>query len=348
MTARLHMLLGAGGVGKTTLAAGYALSLARAGRRVGLLGIDPSRRLEGALGLALTDLDAAVPDAGSLRAAIVQPHQALERWVAEVCTPADAARLERNPLFTALGDRLATATDVLAAARIVEWAERDPALTDLVVDTAPGTAAMSFVRSPRQLEAMLTGRLVRWLRAAARTGGLDGVWLGARVLGGLASVAGTRMLTDLAELFAGVRAPLERLLVRVERARAWFADDDTELLLVTSPRDTGAAGARQLLDALHGEGLSPRAVIVNRTWPAALADELAGVAIPGAEPLVAYARAQLAAQAGVLAAVRDWAATVIALPSHADLGAARRPALIELGEALRRELRLPDQVRSAS
>ena len=55
MSARLHVLLGAGGVGKTTLAAGFALSLARAGSRVGLLGIDPARRLQSALGVTLQD-----------------------------------------------------------------------------------------------------------------------------------------------------------------------------------------------------------------------------------------------------------------------------------------------------
>ena len=64
MTARLHVLLGAGGVGKTTLAAGYAVALARAGGRVGLLGIDPARRLSGALGLTLADREVVVPAFG--------------------------------------------------------------------------------------------------------------------------------------------------------------------------------------------------------------------------------------------------------------------------------------------
>ncbi|MGE5185207.1 MAG: ArsA-related P-loop ATPase, partial [Acidobacteriota bacterium] len=111
MTARLHVLLGPGGVGKTTLAAGYALALAAQGRRVGLLGIDPSRRLQDTLGVALADADAPILGAGALRAAIVQPHQAIERWVAEACSDSAARALRGNPFFAALGDRLATATD---------------------------------------------------------------------------------------------------------------------------------------------------------------------------------------------------------------------------------------------
>lgn len=54
---RLHVFVGGGGVGKTTLSAGYALALAQSGKRVGLLGIDPAKRLQSALGLSLPDLE---------------------------------------------------------------------------------------------------------------------------------------------------------------------------------------------------------------------------------------------------------------------------------------------------
>jgi anion-transporting ArsA/GET3 family ATPase len=343
VTARLHVLLGAGGVGKTTLAAGYALALARAGRRVGLLGIDPARRLQDALGVALADADAPVPDEGALRAAIVQPHQAIARWVAEACAdPADVERLAQNPFFRALGDRLATATDVLAAARLAEWGEGDPALTDLVVDTAPGLAAIEFVRSPRQLEALVTGRLVRWLRAAARLG--DRPVLGGRtgaraVLAGLATLGGTGLVAELAEFFALVRAPLERLLVRVEVTQRWLRAADTELLVVTSPRDPAAAGAAQLVAALDREQLAARAVIVNRTWPAALGAELAQVAVPaGATALLEHARALALAQAGVVGAAAALGLLVIALAARPAAALAHRAALIALGTTLWRGL----------
>ena len=114
MSARLHVLVGSGGVGKTTLSAGYALALASRGRRVGLLGIDPARRLQGALGLTLTDLEARVPVEGELRAALLRPADCLRRWAKEACTDdAARARLEGNAFFLAMADRLAGATDIL-------------------------------------------------------------------------------------------------------------------------------------------------------------------------------------------------------------------------------------------
>jgi anion-transporting ArsA/GET3 family ATPase len=337
MTVRLHVLLGAGGVGKTTLAAGHALALARDGARVGLLGVDPSHRLAEALGVALADLDAPVPGAGALRAAIVQPHQAILRWVAETMPdPAAAERLAHNPFFAALGDRLATATDILAAARIAEWIERDPALTELVVDTAPGVAALDFLRSPRRLDALVQGRMIRWLRAAARDTRLGG---GARrLLAGLAGIGGTGLVRDLAEFFALVQAPLERMIERVDRARRLLASHATELLLVTSPLDTGAAGAAQIHAALAAEHLAPHAVIVNRTWPREVARELDTAAVPPpAFPLVEYTRAYLEAQARVVSAVATWA-PVITVASRPALTQVRRDALVELGATLAHSL----------
>ena len=341
---RLHVLLGAGGVGKTTLAAAYALALAQRGSRVGLLGIDPSRRLQDALDVELSDADVPVPGAEHLRAAIVHPHQAIQRWVLQACTDRDAvARLEASPFFSALGDHLATAIDILAAARIAEWAENDATLTDLVVDTAPGIAAVEFLRSPRQIQALVTGWMLRWLRAVARTGDehFRGLRLGARrVLGGLASIVGTRMVIDLADFVAQVRAPLERMLARVEYTERWLRSDATELLVVTSPRDTAATGAAQVAAALRAEHLPVRAVIVNRTVPCELAAELDHIEPPtGAEALIGHARAYASAQADVLAAASTWAPLVHTLPSQPALVEARRSALAELGVSLLRGLR---------
>ena len=51
-TRRILVVCGAGGVGKTTMAAALALHAAREGRRVLACTIDPSRRLATSLGLA--------------------------------------------------------------------------------------------------------------------------------------------------------------------------------------------------------------------------------------------------------------------------------------------------------
>ncbi|HYP88278.1 MAG TPA: ArsA-related P-loop ATPase, partial [Polyangiaceae bacterium] len=51
---RVVVCAGAGGVGKTTIAAALSLAAARRGRRVLCLTIDPARRLADSLGLSLS------------------------------------------------------------------------------------------------------------------------------------------------------------------------------------------------------------------------------------------------------------------------------------------------------
>lgn len=349
MTARLHVLLGAGGVGKTTLAAGYALALARVpGRRVGVLGIDPSRRLKDALGMVLTDEDAPVPGVGALRAAVLDPAESLRRWAAEACPDCPTRDcLFANPFFAALAGRLATATDIFAAARVTEWVEHQPELTDLVVDTAPGLNAIEFLTRPERVAAFLGGRLVGWMRWLARSSRptdsaeerLRGGAL--RIVGGLVRIGGARMLMDLADLFSLVEGMFGSLLARVQQTQRWLRDETTEILVVTSVRHDGALTATALVDALSSAGLVPRAVVLNRALPAGLTEcaaplQAAAVSNPESAPVIRYALAYAAIQARTLEDVRGLAArTAVVYEASAVSGDTRLESLTRVGEVLR-------------
>ena len=62
---RLVVVVGAGGVGKTTLSAALALQSARQGRRTLVMTFDPSLRLKDALGVGEAAKDEPVPVAGA-------------------------------------------------------------------------------------------------------------------------------------------------------------------------------------------------------------------------------------------------------------------------------------------
>jgi len=367
MTARLHVLLGQGGVGKTTLAAALALALSREGRRVGLLGIDPARRLQGALGLGgcrrkttaavLAGAEAPVAGPGELPeepiavagfpglgVALLRPEQSLRRWVAEQC-PDEAARraLVENPFFIALADRMASAADAFAGIRVAEWAERDPALDDLVVDTAPGLHGLSFVARPDQLLAFLRGRLLRWLGHFAWGRKRHGA-TARRVLGGLADVGGAGVLLRLGEFALLLQEVAATMTARLERARTWLRDGTTGLLLVAAPRPDAAAGVRGLAEALRELGLAPGAVVLNRALPPELAD---GEAIPDPEgegearAFVRYLRGFAALQGRVRAELSALGRVVEieAAEGLDSLGEARLEALCRLGARMIEALR---------
>lgn len=329
MSPRLIVMLGEGGVGKTTLAAGRAIALARAGRRVGLLGVDPARRLASALGLGLGDREVAVPCGGDLRAALLRPEESLRRWAG------DDAILTANPFFVAIADRLAASVDAIASIRAVEWADDHPALDDLIIDTAPGKNAIDLLRRPAYVAALLEGSLVRWLRGHGLVE--RGV---RRALSGLAYLVGAAVLRDLSELSARIEPLATRMLDRLARAHAWLRDPSTELVVVSSTRADAADAAIAIARAITATGLSVGAVAVNRALPRRLPDELAALPIaaePEARAILRYVAAQVAAEERVIDALSPLAPRLVMVPWVKGLdedGAMRLDALASIGDAL--------------
>jgi len=83
---------------------------------------------------------------------IHQPAGGRIRGAVVICPPFGIELGATYATLRVLADRLAAATDLLAAVRVAEWAERDPQMTDLVVDTAPGVNAIATAkkRAPRE------------------------------------------------------------------------------------------------------------------------------------------------------------------------------------------------------
>ena len=332
---RLTVFLGGGGAGKTTLSAARALALARQGERVGLLSIDPAQRLQSALGTTgLADEPVRIEIAGArgeLRAAMLRPAESLRRWAAEsVADEAARARLLANRYFLGLADRIAASTDAIAAGRLAEWVERDPAVDELVVDTAPGLPAIEFFARPEKLMRFFDARLVRSLRRVALLGGLPARGVARH----LAIIAGESTLLGFGEFIDLVDVAFARMRERLERARDWFRDPSTSLVVVCGVDDRAAGVARAMVRALGELGLSPRFAVLNRALPPALVDRAAALAGgPGSAGAFArYAQRHLRLQTRVRAELDDAFARVIELPETSGLS--KLEALAALGEAL--------------
>jgi len=355
MTPRLTIVLGAGGVGKTTLAAGLGLAHARAGRSAALLGVDPARRLRSALGLAeLPEAGAAVPvgGPGSLDAAVLDPGACLRRWVAAACPdPAERASLLANPYFLALADRLAGFTDAIGCARAVEWAERDPALTELVLDTAPGMPAVELLARPDKLLAFFDGRVIRWLTRFARFSS-SGVAAhgGRRMLAGLADLSGADALRDVGRLVSALDVAIATMIARLERARRWLRDPGTAIVIVCGVSDDAAEAVRGLDRAVRGLRFEPSLIVLNRVLPAALrawSPRLDDRTALPARALARYVREYVQAQLRVRAQLAAVRVPVLEVPDTATLDvAARLDGLAALGEPLRAALAVPAAVAS--
>lgn len=274
-TRDLLVVCGAGGVGKTTVAAALALTAAvEQGGRVLVLTVDPARRLADALGLqTLGNVETRVvldparfgTTRGELWAAMLDPRAGWDDLIARHA-PDDATRerLIANPLYRDVTGRFAHSHEYLAMERLHEV--HVSGRYDLViVDTPPSTHAVDVLDAPGRMIDFFESRLLRWLTVPARSSLLT---LASRPFYQvLDRVLGARFGEDLSEMFGLLARLRPGFVARAGEVRDLLADQRTAYAVVTTTEDVAMAEARRLVAALGERSLAPAAVIVNRAAP---------------------------------------------------------------------------------
>lgn len=282
--ANLHIFLGAGGVGKTTLSAGLAVQFARQGKKTGLLSIDPARRLQGALGSdGISETGDIFYESGSgqLRAAMLSLGDSLRRWIREEgLEESSEDKLFAHPLFVTVAERIATATETLAPARMAEWLEQYPDTEELIIDTAPGIHAVDFLIRPERMLAFLDSKILEWLKWFAGSPEDEGNFFqkvlrgGAKtILNALGKIGGENLLLSLGELLLLMDQALLRMVDRIERARQWIRSDRTKIYLVSAVRDDAVSVVQELAGILSEKDLYPHTIALNRSVSAELLND---------------------------------------------------------------------------
>ena len=316
LTARRRVVVcaGAGGVGKTTIAAALSLSAARRGRRVLCLTIDPARRLADSLGLVLAPgVEAEVAaerltavgaaSTGSLSVAMLDPKQTFDDLVTRhASSPEVAEKILRNQFYRHVSTSLAGTQSYMAMEKVL--AVLKSGRYDLIVlDTPPTSEALDFLDAPERLVEALDSPAMRWLvQALQPTGGFSMRLLArgvAALLRTMGRLTGRGFLEDMAafvgelnELFGGFK---ERA-AEVSRA---FRAPDFGYLLVAAPSAPALEEARFFAERLRRIGLSADALVLNRVHAGetALASADALAALLGARGLSVPPQQLLLAQA---------------------------------------------------
>ncbi len=271
---RLVVFLGAGGVGKTTLSASYAAYLAEKGYKVGLISIDPAKRLQSAFGgSGITEEGSIIHEAGDghLRGCMLDLSSSLRRWIrAEGLEGDHEERLFAHPLFRTVTEKIASATETLAPVRMAEWLEQYPETDYLIIDTAPGIHAVDFVIRPERLLAFLDSKILEWLQWFAGSGD-DANWFQKMVRGGargilqaLGKVGGENLILSLGEMLLLLDKMFFRMVGRLQQARIWLSDPATEIYTVAALRDDAISVSRELSRLMSEQSIQPDALLLNR------------------------------------------------------------------------------------
>ncbi|MGF1597724.1 MAG: ArsA family ATPase [Acidimicrobiales bacterium] len=266
--AAVIITVGAGGVGKTTMAAALGALAAERGRRVLVVTVDPARRLADALGVTdLPEEPVLVPvgDEGRLWVSMVDMARSWDELVAKV-SPDAATRdaLVANGLYRALTTRFIQSHDYIALDHLCDLTDIDR--YDLVViDTPPSTHAIDVLDAPDRMTAFFDSRLLRWLTAPYRSRVAQAtarpfLAVAERLLGG-------PFLAQIAEFFWLFSRLQPGFVGRAGRVRARLDADDTAYVVVTTAEPSAIDQTDQLLDALALRRHHPRLIIHNRASP---------------------------------------------------------------------------------
>jgi anion-transporting ArsA/GET3 family ATPase len=277
-TRRILVACGSGGVGKTTAAAALALRAARAGRRVLVCTIDPSRRLATSLGLSQLsgrprriDISRLAPPparGGALWAMVLDVKSTFDALVTRYAP--DAAARERilgNRFYRHVSAALAGSHEYTAMEKLLELTE-DRRWDLVVLDTPPTRHALDFLEAPDRLMDFLDASVLRWflrpyfvagrltLRVATRTGALA-VRMADRFFG-------LQFLQDLSEFFLAFESMYDGFKERASRVHALLREASSGFVMVAGPSPLALEEALYFHRRLTEKGMPFVAFVVNR------------------------------------------------------------------------------------
>ncbi len=277
-TRRILVACGSGGVGKTTTAAALALRAARAGRRVLVCTIDPSRRLATSLGLhqlsgrpRSIDLSRLAPPpagGGSLWAMVLDVKGTFDALVTRYTNGAAAReRILGNRFYRQISAALAGSHEYMAMEKVLELSA-DERWDLVILDTPPTRHALDFLEAPDRLVDILDTSVLRWflrpyfvagqltLRVATRTGALA-LRLADRFLG-------LQFLQDLSEFFLAFESMYDGFKERATKVHALLREPSSGFVMVAGPQPLALEEALYFHRRLAEKGMPFVGFVVNR------------------------------------------------------------------------------------
>jgi anion-transporting ArsA/GET3 family ATPase len=275
----ITILLGTGGVGKTTIAAALALAGASANLNTAVITVDPSERLRDALGLAQLGGQPTRIGGRQLAAAGLDPHLQLsammldvggawdafiERFVAD---PATRRKVFDNPFYKSLTAEFAGSEAFAALQRLYDL-HQTQAFELEVVDTPPASHSFEFLQTPARLIRLLDSRTARWLFTPSLSAGRIAMKVASQaarfVVRELERFAGGKVLSTISDFFAAMAESMDAIVDRLHKTEALLHSPAVRFVMVTTAEPDRIRQARELLAQMDAEGLKLAAIVINR------------------------------------------------------------------------------------
>ena len=284
---------GAGGVGKTTVAAAIALGFAQRGQRVLCITIDPAKRLADSLGIGAMSAEeqrvspelfesAGLVVSGQLTVLMLDTKRTFDELVRRYASsPEVRDRILQNRIYSYVSTSLAGTQSYMAMEKVL-LVRQDPRFDRIVLDTPPTSNALDFLDAPERLIEAIDSAAMRWLVQTFEKSGRFSLNLVARgvalVLRGLGRLTGKGFLEHLAEFVAELNELFGGFRERAAAVAKAFRSADLAYVLVTSAAPAAIDEVSYFAARLRQQGMRPDAVVVNRLQPSPALAETSEVA----------------------------------------------------------------------
>lgn len=280
LNSRILVTIGSGGVGKTTSSIAMALLGAKLGKKVGILSIDPAKRLADALGIPLgselvrVKLARDIP--GTLEAAMLDQKAVFDEMVRRFApSPSVAQKIFDNSIYKEVSSNLGGPLEYMALAKLESMLKQGQ--YDLIVlDTPPDTHALDFLARPNILSGFIENGVMSWMikpfHLAQKLGAGAIFKAGGKIMSGISSVTGIKMLRLLAEFLV----LMEDVIIGFNRVGREVAlalkQTSTGFVLVSAPTNNAVRSASHLMRELKAQNYPLLTIVLNRNMPFALQD----------------------------------------------------------------------------
>ncbi len=283
----LVIVVGAGGVGKTTLAASLGIESAANRHRTLVMTFDPSLRLKDALGVgeAARDEEVEVPGVGGLlSASLLDARRTFDRLITRhAASEAVRQRILTNRYYDHLAGHLAGILEYMAVERLYEVAG-EGRYDRIILDTPPTTQAIGFLEAPARIVDFLDSGALRialkpWfgddghLRGVSRLG-----FIGRTFESFLDRIVGIQLLRDMSEFFRAFGPLFPGFRARAKKVEKLLAAPGTVFVLVTGPGEARIPDTLFFARRLREFGYRLGPVVVNRVHPELAGDPRGGEA----------------------------------------------------------------------
>jgi len=262
------VVLGPGGVGKTTVSAALALASAGAGKNTLAVTVDPSLRLRDALDMKETagKIEDVTVGKGFLHALLLDTKTEMNRFVSQyVSDPALKQAIVSNIFFQKAAAQSVGTHEYMSMIRLHDTIKSKK--YDLVItDTPPAEHAIDFLEAPKRLSRLLSHESFRMASKLMTRSGKGVLHISGMVSRGLSRFVDLSAFNSLLEFVLSFGTLYDALLGISKWFLDFIAGADCAVVVITSASGQRIDDTTRFIRYLKSIGIDVDGVIVNRVY----------------------------------------------------------------------------------